>query len=90
MQIITTTIINISEENAALIPFIVTKNGGLKDWETPEDAIIRLRNDASFMNAIGQIAPHILSYFGEANSAQAETILTALNNWAISVETVLE
>lgn len=90
MQIITTTIINISEENAALIPFIVAKNGGLKDWETPEDAIIRLRNDVSFMNALWQIAPHLVAYFWEANQNQVDSITQSLYNGAITTSTIIQ
>lgn len=90
MQIITTTIINISEANKGLVPFIVSKNGGLLEWETNEEAIIRLRNDVSFMNALGQIAPHLWTYFWEANQNQVDSITQSLYNGAITTSTIIQ
>lgn len=90
MQIITTTTINISDENSSLIPFIVSKNGGLLEWETNEEAIIRLRNDVSCMNAISQIVPHVITYFWEANKDQVDAITNSLYNGAITTSTIIE
>lgn len=90
MKIITTITINISEENLSLIPFIVTKNGGLFEWETNEDAIIRLRNEASFINTVGQIVPHVITYFWEANKDQVDAITNSLYNGAITTSTIIE
>lgn len=90
MIITTTTTIEISESNAGLIPFIIAKNWGSVEWETPEESIIRLRNDVSFWWAFGQIAPHIETYFGEAWKEQSQAIIGLLNNWAISVNTTID
>lgn len=90
MQIITTTTLTISDANKSLIPFLVLKNGGLLDWETNEEAIIRLRNEISFMNALWQIAPHLLTYFWEANQNQVDSITQSLYNGAITTSTIIQ
>ena len=90
MKIITTTTIEVSEENEPFIAYIVAKNWGTMGEETTEEAVIRLRNFVSFTNAFGQIAPHIWAYFWDAGKDKTEIIVNALNNGAITVETIIE
>ena len=90
MKIITTTTIEISEENKPFIAYIVEKCWGTQENETVEEAVIRLRNFVSFTNAFGQIAPHIWAYFWEAGKDKTEIIVNALNNGAITVETIIQ
>lgn len=90
MKIITTTTLEISPENEALIPIVVAKNGGQLDGETIEQSIARIRNDAANFALRGQVIPNIRAYFGEKDSATAEAILAAIDAGAIHSETVIE
>lgn len=87
MKLITTTTITISNENAHLIPVVVAGNGWKQPDETMFDAIKRIRNYVSFWNAIGQIVPHLQSFFWEQWKEQAWILELALKNWGITTTT---
>lgn len=87
MKIITTTVINISEENQGLLPLIVSKNGRIEDGETLEMAIKRMRDSVSFELAVNQIVPHLKSYFGEKDIVTSTALEQALREGGIEVST---
>lgn len=89
MKITTTITINVSDENKSLIPMLVAKNGWAIGEETTEEAIIRLRNETVLWNAIGQIRPHVETYFWEYAKDKADLINSQLEQ-AIEVSTTIE
>ena len=96
MKSTTTIEIEISDENKALIRFIVEQNWGVvkneegAPLEEMEDAIIRIRNSVSLYNAIGQIVPHLDSFFGIRGAEDAQKLKESLTTWGIKVSTTIE
>lgn len=78
--------LRVSPENQPLIPFVVSRNGGMRDQETSDDSACRVLAERSLDCVRATVVNPLTDYFGVRGEAEKDALVALIDNGALTVE----
>lgn len=78
--------LSVSDQNAPLVPFVVSRNGGMRDGEAADQAACRVLGDRLLDCARATVVNPLTEYFGVRGEAEKDALVALIDSGALTVE----